>query len=427
MRQKFVPRDNEMESMLEIIRNFEFYKENSENGLVILLNGGWGTGKSTFLKNLVENIEREENIKLFNNYNAYENDCYDNAYIPFFASIAEKIQLQQKFTSFIKSVGAGVTSSLMVCAVSVTRSIFKNKFGVDINDVVSDLNDDLSNYKDDYLSDYKNFCEHKQYIKTKMGDVCKKQTQIFIIDELDRCKPNFAMDTLEIVKHFFDIKNCIFIISVDKIQLEQSIKSVYGNGINSTKYFSKLFDYQFNLLPINFYAAVDGLDNIDNSSELIKQATKLFNHLNISLRDSKKIFNDLLNKYDNWSIEQSIFMLFLFILKYTDLTFYNAIMRNEYSRFKKIFSENFNGELEKYNVLMNTTILDKNKYDYVISFFSRKMNVLYLAHDELYANSYFQSDTEYISRREAGQYLEKYIPYVKEGLTFKETVQTIIG
>ena len=147
-----------MESMLEIIRNFEFYKENSENGLVILLNGGWGTGKSTFLKNLVENIEREENIKLFNNYNAYENDCYDNAYIPFFASIAEKIQLQQKFTSFIKSVGAGVTSSLMVCAVSVTRSIFKNKFGVDINDVVSDLNDDLSNYKDDYLSDYKNFC-----------------------------------------------------------------------------------------------------------------------------------------------------------------------------------------------------------------------------------------------------------------------------
>ena len=321
MKQLKVPRENEIASMIEIMNNVDRYKENSLNGLVILLNGSWGTGKTTFIKELIENINKEENMELFNLYNAYENECHENAYIPFCASIAEKIHMQEKFTKFIKSIGAGAMTGLSVCTISVARSFLKNTFQVDINDVAQDLSDSLQKYNDDYLSDYKNFQEHKSYIKEKMSEACFNKTQIFIIDELDRCKPNFAMDTLEIVKHFFDIKNCIFIISVDKLQLEESIKAVYGNGINSTKYFSKLFDYQYNLLPINFYDAVEGLEEIEFSKELIERATNLFNYLNISLRDSKKIFNDFISKFNNWTIEQSLFMLFLFILKYTDLTF----------------------------------------------------------------------------------------------------------
>lgn len=427
MRQKLVSRDNEIESILEIMRNVELYKENSENGLVILLNGSWGSGKSTFLEEFVKRIEKEENVELFNFYNAYENDCYDNAYIPFFASIASKIQLENKFTNFIKSVGTGAASGIAVCAFSITRSIFKNKLGVDINDVIDDLNDELSNFKDDYLVDYQDFCEYKKYVKEKMTSACKNNTQIFIIDELDRCKPNFAMETLEIVKHFFDIKNCIFIISVDKLQLEESIKAVYGYGINSAKYFSKLFDYQCNLLPINFYDAVEGLEKVEYSKELIERSTNLFNYLNISLRDSKKIFNDFISKFDNWTMEQSIFMLFLFILKYTDLTFYNAIIRNEYAKFRKMITENFDRELEKYNFVLEAYIGKLSKFDYVFNYLSRELNILYLPKEELHAQTYLSSDSIYMSRRNAGLFLEKFIPYVKDGLTFKETIQTIIG
>lgn len=427
MKQQKVSRENEITSIIEIINNVDRYKENSLNGLVILLNGNWGTGKTTFIEELIENIREQENMELFNLYNAYENDCYENAYIPFFASIAEKIQLQESFTGFIKSIVAGSTTGLSVCAVSVARNFMKNAFKVDINEVAQDLKDSLEEYNDDYLSDYMNFQEHKKYIKQKMLDACSKKPQIFIIDELDRCKPNFAMDTLEIVKHFFDIKNCIFIISVDKLQLEESIKAVYGNGINSTKYFSKLFDYQYNLLPINFYDAVEGLEEIEFSKELIERATNLFNYLNISLRDSKKIFNDFISKFNNWTIEQSLFMLFLFILKYTDLTFYNAIIRNEYSKFKKMITETFDSELEKYNYVLKATIGDLDTYDKVFYQFSKNLNVQYLSHYEIHKNSYFDSDTLYLSRRNAGMALEKYIPYVKENLTFKETIQQIIG
>ena len=202
-------------------------------------------------------------------------------------------------------------------------------------------------------------------IKNQINKICKEKTQIFIIDELDRCKPNFAINTLEIVKHFFDIKNCVFIICVDKQQIEESIKTIYGSGISSNKYFSKLFDYQFNLLPISFYDSVD-TSEITNINVLVEWSSKVFNVLGISLRDSKKIFNDIIQKNKNWTIEQSLFMLLFVILKYTDLSFYNAILNGVYIKYRKVFESQYNNDLERYNRLMNFRIGDGQTYGIIL-------------------------------------------------------------
>ncbi len=77
MKVKKVCRDIDVDVLLEIIRKREEYKENSQNGLVILLNGSWGSGKSTFLKQLEEKIIECDDVQLFINYNAYEYDFYE--------------------------------------------------------------------------------------------------------------------------------------------------------------------------------------------------------------------------------------------------------------------------------------------------------------------------------------------------------------
>ena len=92
MKNNIQVRNDEISTLLEVIRKKDFYKENSENGLVILLNGEWGTGKTTFINQFIETINEQDDMELFNNYNAYENDYYENAYIPFFASIDDKIK-----------------------------------------------------------------------------------------------------------------------------------------------------------------------------------------------------------------------------------------------------------------------------------------------------------------------------------------------
>lgn len=353
MRSNIISRKNDISTLFEIIRKSEEYKENSENGLVILLNGEWGTGKSTFLSELKEAIKQQEDIELFNDYNAYEYDCYDNAYIPFFASISEKIQLDERFSNFIKSMGLGALGGAYAAAKIILKSIVKNTIKIDLDDVSSELKQVLKEVEDDYLEHFKEFKEHKEYIKDKLSKAYESKKQIFIVDELDRCKPAFAMDTLEIIKHFFDIKNCVFIISVDKIQLKEFAKTIYGN-INSEKYFSKLFDYQFNLLPINFYDAIDFEE--ENLKDLVTHTSKVFEILNISLRDGKKIFNELISKNKNWTIYQSAFMLFFFILKYTDLSFYNAFLNGDYPKYKKLFEGTYNVEFEKYRRLLNMKI-----------------------------------------------------------------------
>ena len=66
---------------------------------------------------------------------------------------------------------------------------------------------------------------------------------VVIIDELDRCKPTFAIQTLEIVKHIFDIENLTFIFAIDIHQLSHSVECVYGQGIDSSGYLCRFFDY----------------------------------------------------------------------------------------------------------------------------------------------------------------------------------------
>ena len=420
-------RNEEISTLLEVIRKKEFYKENSEHGLVILLNGEWGTGKTTFINQFVGMINSQDDIELFNNYNAYENDYYENAYIPFFASIDDKIKLRKEFTNFIKSVGGATGKGLVVVSYAITKSIFKKKFDIDVDDIKNNLKEiQDEEVNNDLLNEYKDFHKYKNKIKESMNSICKNKTQIFIIDELDRCKPSFAMETLEIVKHFFDVKNCVFIIAVDKVQLEESIKTIYGNGINSEKYFSKLFDYQFNLLPISFYDSVD-ITDMPNANELVKWSAKIFDTLEISLRDSKKIFNELIQKNKDWTIEQSLFMLFLITLKYTDLSFYKAIINKDYFKYKKMFEGQYNREFEKYNKLFSFKIGDGLTYGKILE----ELNI--------YINKKFSDVRVEMSKskrsigstlREESQIAKDLITYIPEitiGLTIKENIKKIIN
>ncbi len=71
---------------------------------------------------------------------------------------------------------------------------------------------------------------------------------IFIIDELDRCNPSFAIKTLEVAKHLLDVKNIIFIFALDMHQMRAAVKKFYGQDIDADGYLCKVFDY-FTILP----------------------------------------------------------------------------------------------------------------------------------------------------------------------------------
>ncbi len=73
---------------------------------------------------------------------------------------------------------------------------------------------------------------------------------VFIIDELDRCRPTFTIELLERVKHIFDVPNIVFVLGINRDELYKSLKSVYGD-IDADTYFRRFFDLEFNLPPVD--------------------------------------------------------------------------------------------------------------------------------------------------------------------------------
>lgn len=70
----------------------------------------------------------------------------------------------------------------------------------------------------------------------------KREYPLFIfIDELDRCRPTYAIEMLETIKHIFDMKNVVFVIATDKEQLQHSIRAIYGTEFDSRLYLDRFF------------------------------------------------------------------------------------------------------------------------------------------------------------------------------------------
>lgn len=98
----------------------------------------------------------------------------------------------------------------------------------------------------------------------------KNRPLIIAIDELDRCRPSYAVELLEIVKHFFSVENIVFVLAIDKPQLSHAIKAIYGNEFDSTGYLRRFIDLDFRLPDPDRTKFVDELLEITNINNFIK-------------------------------------------------------------------------------------------------------------------------------------------------------------
>ena len=73
---------------------------------------------------------------------------------------------------------------------------------------------------------------------------------VFIIDELDRCRPTFAIELLERVKHIFDVPNLVFVFGINRDELCTSLQSIYGE-IDASVYLRRFFDMEFTLQEVD--------------------------------------------------------------------------------------------------------------------------------------------------------------------------------
>lgn len=144
----------------------------------------------------------------------------------------------------------------------------------------------------------------------------KEQKILIIIDELDRCKPKYAINLLEVIKHFFDNNQVVFLFGTNKLELAESIRAEYGMNFNGYKYLNKFFDYHFTFPAISKEKYIDYLitHEIKEIRVLVDEINVVSSYFNFSLRDLNQycsLFNNMWGYYkpNNDPFEKKILLL----------------------------------------------------------------------------------------------------------------------
>jgi hypothetical protein len=227
---------------------------------VLSINGTWGSGKTTFLNMWKQSLENQGHLCLY--FNAWENDFSESPLFSFIAEIENSIAPSEAKKGKIKTfLGKLKTESGNILRKGVPLAVKIASQGLIDWDKISDTTEKdiakfLGKLADEKIKEYqkeknslKAFRESLKSLSqeiTSDGKSHKSPTIIFV-DELDRCRPNFAIELLETIKHLFSVEGIVFVLGTNMGQLAHSIKVIYGQDMLAESYLKRFVDYEFKL------------------------------------------------------------------------------------------------------------------------------------------------------------------------------------
>jgi len=233
-----------------------------EGSLVVSLNAEFGFGKSTFLKmwenDLNARREEETTTPLAINLNAWESDYCDEPLLPIISALIEAIEatVEQPDTDLKINKLKEAAKDVAWFTLGVANSVVKEGLKIDAiaaGKLAKEKKDEREEAeaitRPDLLDEYQKRRHALWNLKTLLKEYLAGDTpKAFIfIDELDRCRPDYAVSYLETIKHVFDIHGLVFVLAVDYAHLENSAKSLYGPDLKFRKYFRKFVHRGFEL------------------------------------------------------------------------------------------------------------------------------------------------------------------------------------
>ena len=211
--------------------------------LRVSLHGPWGTGKTFLLKRWAQELRNKGFTAIY--FSAWEEDFRKDPLVAILGQMYRELQTEPTFKERLGEIGL-VTGKLL-WETGVTA--MKNTTGLDANEVRTILRGE--NPLEEYTEEGKTRDELRKRLETLTENVNEKTGQplVFIIDELDRCRPDWAMEFLERAKHIMEIPGMVFVFGINRDQLRESVRHQQG-AIDASTYLQRFFDLELNLPEI---------------------------------------------------------------------------------------------------------------------------------------------------------------------------------
>ncbi|WP_323882987.1 KAP family P-loop NTPase fold protein [Aeromonas hydrophila] len=228
--------------------------EGKQRNYVLNLNAEWGAGKTWFIKRWYMELKQHYPTVYID---AWQQDFSDDPLLTVISSIIDQLKhvagkenpiperMRQRLLGLFK-VGGKLALKAAIKKAGLEEDDFSLE-GDDANQLVDAL---CSNQKERYESIQYLKQEIRQWVEgaVGLGNGDLDYPAFILIDELDRCRPSYAVEMLETIKHIFDIPKVVFVLATDTEQLQHAVKVIYGADFDAHTYLSRFFSRRFSLL-----------------------------------------------------------------------------------------------------------------------------------------------------------------------------------
>jgi len=342
---------------------------------VLAIDQNWGAGKTFFLQRFQKQLENSNYLTCY--INAWEDDFSEDPMIPIISAIDEQVtgksesspersassKNKKRFSEAIKIVGKHIIQGSLKKTVGISIAEISDELTTEeIADEIGKISEQVAhNSSSEILENFrktrKNLNEFREAFSAvinELSESCVQPPLFILIDELDRCKPTYAIALLERVKHLFSVPGAVFVLTVDKEQLAHSVSAVYGLNFDSARYLNRFFDstYRFptpevtDFIKFQITSREIELNKLAApfSDEVEPFIVSCVNAYNLSLRDVSQCMNKLKTISSLWEMNFHIELIYLLPLIFSDhvgnRTEFNLLRERKFDAWKAIWHQN---------------------------------------------------------------------------------------
>lgn len=283
LKKNYIGRNDQLAMFIRFVNSFS-----NTLSPVLAVDSPWGSGKTVFVKQLsILNKETISAPRIDNNVLLQYKDKYATYYFNAWENDYIEDPLQALILNMIDTID---TSGLNANGLKKAYKAI-NAAGF-IKKVTLDGIDPSKMTKNDIIKEASLVAKRKQYIQDLVDKyVTKKEKRLlFIVDELDRCRPSFAVNLLEAIKHYFSSSNIVFVVATNNAQLAHTVCKYYGSSFDGAAYLDRFFDYSISLQRPN----VDQyITNYLGDHQNAPTSAEIAVYLSMSMREIEHYFKSL--------------------------------------------------------------------------------------------------------------------------------------
>lgn len=238
-----------------------------EGPCVMAVDAGWGMGKTTFLRMWAQHL-RNERFPVVE-FNAWETDFAQDPFIALASEMATGLQSLGTTSGRLggRRLRSGLTKVIRT-APGATARVAASGIPFIGTQLAQELQAKPLSPRQTMAETYdetKGALESFRVSLEEVGEASAKDNDgkplVVLVDELDRCRPTYAIELLEVAKHLFSVDRIVFVLCLDRAQLACSVKAIYGESFDADGYLRRFFNIDYRLPSPDRAALVDAVLN----------------------------------------------------------------------------------------------------------------------------------------------------------------------